>query len=89
MRLVVTVTAGSTTALPRIVSLLHKRAVTVQHLTYRRSCRDGDAVEIAVESTPRAQHLVKALLRLVEVLEVRELEVPTCMNSDHGYETSA
>lgn len=72
MRLSVTVAAGSPAALPRVVALLHRRGAIVSCLVY--SHVDGElgvlVVDVAAPCSPA--HLMNALRRLVEVLEVRE-----------------
>ena len=72
MRLDVWVAGDSPAALPRIVSLLHRRATPVSYLEFRQE-DGGAAVTLEVEAGSRGPHLVAALERLVEVREVRRL----------------
>lgn len=75
MRLMITMTSGSRTALPRIVSLLHRRAAEICYLEYRRHGDKVGTVSLEVETSTRSEHLVNAMWRLVEVLDVHEVEV--------------
>lgn len=88
MRLEITVAAGATTALPRIVSLLHRRAATVTYFEYR--CHgNGHAVSVDVETSSRSDHLVKAISRLIEVVDVQEASGRATSTLDLETRTSA
>lgn len=72
MRLAITVAAGRPEALPRVVALLHRRAAVVSCLVYAHADEEPGMLVVDVAAPCSPAHLMNALRRLVEVLEVRE-----------------
>lgn len=71
LRLSVTVAAGSPAALPRVVALLHRRGAVVSCLVYAHVDEELGMLVVDVAAPCPPAHLIDALRRLVEVLEVR------------------